>query len=380
MNVVNTNSVYRIYDDHLSVTPQLPPKQYVIRCGEMTGFFLEEYADPCIYEEKIYGIHERKASKVLSSFADFNRNLGVILSGDKGIGKSLFAKLLAKRAITNNLAVILVDTYYRGIHSFLESIEQEVVVIFDEFEKTFKTRGNNNESHNPMDTMLTLFDGMSVGKKLFIVTCNSFESLNDFMINRPGRFHYHFRFDYPSGEEVREYLLDKLGAGYEEEIEKVVNFSARVSLNFDCLRAIAYELGRGETFADAILDLNIINITEQRYSVECVFADGEIMYLKRIRMDIFSNTPIDVWLEDAKGNRTAYRITFVPGKAEYISYDVGSLVRGDNVTISVDPDYFYDNNNNRTDKVLVDAAINRPIKHVLLKRIIESSKYSYKLS
>ena len=46
-------------------------------------------------KEKVYGIHPKKADKVFKAFTKFERNLGVILSGDKGIGKSLFARILA---------------------------------------------------------------------------------------------------------------------------------------------------------------------------------------------------------------------------------------------------------------------------------------------
>jgi len=157
-----------------------------------------------IKESKIYGIHTEKVKKVLKTFTSFERNLGVILSGDKGIGKSLFAKLVCIEAIGKGYPVIVVDRYIPGIDSYLNSIEQEVVVLFDEFDKTFCNNDNNGIS--PQTLMLSLFDGISVGKKLFLITCNEIRKLNDYLINRPGRFHYHFRFDYPSYEEIQEYL------------------------------------------------------------------------------------------------------------------------------------------------------------------------------
>lgn len=103
--------------------------------------------------------------------------------------------------------VIIVDQAFPGIASYIESIEQEVVFLFDEFDKTF---GSNHDS-DPQSTFLSLFDGTSQGKKLFIITCNSLHGLNDYMVNRPGRFHYHFRFGYPTGEEIRQYLTDTGG-------------------------------------------------------------------------------------------------------------------------------------------------------------------------
>ena len=95
MKAISTGNVYRIYDDTLKTYDKLPAQPYVVRFAMHTGFYLERYSDIEITESKIYGVHPEKVQKVLDSFGRYNRSLGVILSGDKGIGKSLFAKLLA---------------------------------------------------------------------------------------------------------------------------------------------------------------------------------------------------------------------------------------------------------------------------------------------
>ena len=136
-----------------------------------------------------------------------------------------------------------------------ESIEQEVVVLFDEFDKTFDGIKVSENSASAQASMLSLFDGMSTGKKLFVITCNSLSGMNEYLLNRPGRFHYHFRFNYPTADEIREYLQDKLDKQYWEEIDKVISFSQKVDLNYDCLRAIAFELNMGDKFENAIQDL-----------------------------------------------------------------------------------------------------------------------------
>ena len=173
----------------------------------MSGFFLEARTD-LVVKEKVYGVHPEKADKVIAAFAMFERNLGVILSGDKGIGKSLFARVLSSKAVKTGYPVIIVDQFIPGIASYIESIDQEAVILFDEFDKTFGSiRPGENEA-DPQSGLLSLFDGTSDGKKLFIITCNSLYNLSDYLVNRPGRFHYHFRFDYPSSEDIREYLTD----------------------------------------------------------------------------------------------------------------------------------------------------------------------------
>ena len=136
MQVLNTGTVYRIYDESMRAFTQLPPGVYKIAFNPMAGYSLIK-SDPIEINEKIYGNHLKKVEKVYNSFKVFPRNLGVILSGDKGIGKSLFAKLLSVKAIENGYPVIMCDTPYPGIADFLGSIQQEIVVLFDEFDKTF---------------------------------------------------------------------------------------------------------------------------------------------------------------------------------------------------------------------------------------------------
>jgi hypothetical protein len=200
---------------------------------------------------------------------------------------------LAHKAIEAGLPVIMVNHGFKGIASYLSDIKQEVVVLFDEFDKTFKT-GDNRPRRNDepgdggaQDEFLTLFDGLDQGKKLFIVTCNNLSDLSDYLVNRPGRFHYHLRFNYPTMDEIREYLKDKVDPKYHDQIEEVVKFSNVTDLNYDCLRAIAFELNLGTPFSEAIKDLNITNYdNDSKYDVICVLANGMRSTRKNCYLDL----------------------------------------------------------------------------------------------
>ena len=282
MKVIKTNDTIHLYRDDVETYDQIPAGTYTICFSKNVGFYLMTRTD-MVVEEKVYGCHPEKARKVLAAFRDFNRSLGVIMSGAKGIGKSVSAKLIAAEALANRMPVVVCDQYIPGIASFIESIEQEVMILFDEFDKVFAKR----DDEDPQANMLSLFDGTAVGKKLYVVTCNYLNGLNDYLVNRPGRFHYHFRFDYPDADGIREYLRDKVVEAGRGQIEDVVSFSKKVDLNYDCLRSIAFEINHGATFAEAVKDLNIVNLDEERYTIVLRMTNGVTFQASSVCIDLF---------------------------------------------------------------------------------------------
>lgn len=118
MNIVHTGAIYQIFGDGMETSEKLPNKVFDVNFSKMQGFFLTAYHDLEVTEEKIYGTYKNKVDKILNGFAISNRNFGVILSGPKGVGKSLFAKLLSIKAREKNMPVIIVSHYVPGIADF----------------------------------------------------------------------------------------------------------------------------------------------------------------------------------------------------------------------------------------------------------------------
>lgn len=256
MTIVHSGTEYQVYTNQIETFKSLPVGAYYIEFSKNKGFFLVEAPDIKIGEKKVYGHRGRKAKKIFDAFARSERSVGVILSGAKGIGKSLFARVLCRHAIdSKEMPVIIVRNYIPGIAEFIETIEQECLVMFDEFDKTIGGRGEDAEARQT--EFIQLFDGIVQSKRLYVITCNETWSLSEFFINRPGRFHYHIRFKNPDVDEITEYLKDKVDEQYWDEIDKVCDFAKIVPLNYDMLRAIAFELNSGEEFEDAIQDMNI---------------------------------------------------------------------------------------------------------------------------
>ena len=269
MNIVNSGSKYMIYGEDVKTFKTLPADTYTVNFNQMAGYSLSLHNDLSV-NEKIYGPYIKKVDKVLKTFSITNRNLGVILSGPKGVGKSMFARQLAKRGKENSLPLIIVNNNYPGIEDFISSIHQECIVLFDEFEKNFK----DDDDNNPQEKLLSLFDGIDDGKKLFVITCNRPRELNEYLLNRPGRFHYHFTITVPTKEEVREYMNDNLVGDARQYIDKLVNASSSYKFTYDILRAIAFELNNGYELNETLEDLNISKDIIIRVTAEAIFTNG----------------------------------------------------------------------------------------------------------
>jgi hypothetical protein len=372
MNVVHAGSTYQIYGDSLQTYKELPVGTYEVCFSKMTGFFLTSHNDLEINEEKIYGSSPEKVEKVLKGFQAVSRNFGVILSGRKGIGKSLFARQLATRAKEYNLPIILVTNYIPGIADFISSIEQEVIVLFDEFEKTF----GETDDCKPQEEMLPLFDGIDNGKKLFIITCNEIHKLNSYLINRPGRFHYHFVLGNPNPDEIKEYMTDKLKPEYHYLIKKLIGFSINVDLTYDVLRAIAFELNMGYSFEETLMDLNISKEGNPKYNVRVDFADGTYRIATNLRINIYSGDREYCWLNEKSGRSSdSIRLSFIPSDI-VLDMDHAEMTLDPNkVERYVDEDYF--DMDKPEDKKRYEYLSDIEITKITFSRVVEDFTYKY---
>lgn len=268
-SIIAQGTTYRIFDSSIETYDELPVGTYKVQFNPFQGFSLLRIDDLTAGTEKVYGNHDARVSRMSQAYGTLDRSLGILMSGDKGMGKSMSTRLIAdKFRNDHNLPTVIVDESNDGLADFIDSLG-ECAVIFDEFEKKFG-KGEQN-------AFLSLFDGLSTKKRVYVVTVNDMFALSDFIINRPGRFHYHIRFDYPTVAQTREYLRDQTINVTDEQIEQAVTFSQKVKLNYDHLRALAFELSLGGTFGEVINDLNIKNLGNSEYVATVTLSDGTIL-------------------------------------------------------------------------------------------------------
>lgn len=339
MNIVSSGGRYQIYGDELRTYDKLPAGSYEVEFNPMSGFSLSSRTDLEVKEEKIYGDRYKKVEKALRSFEATDRNFGIILSGKKGIGKSLFAKMIATESIKRGYPVIVVSRAISGIAGFISSIEQEAVVIFDEFDKTFsngRSDDDDDEGSSIQDELLPLFDGIDSGKKMFVITCNELYKISTYFKNRPGRFHYHFNLGNPSVDEIREYLTDKLKPEFYSQIDGVIRLSAVSDVNYDILRALVFELNQGYSLEECLEDMNITREDDIRLKASVTLSDGS-NYTGDFNVDIYDETDFTrtelVSREINKSGGRDYIRICVPSTSVSVSNDGSIIVDKDRIMI-----------------------------------------------
>lgn len=276
MNIINQDNMYMVFGNGIGVNSKLPAATYKVCFARNQGFFLEKRDDFEIKDEKIYGNPYKRVEKIFRAFENSDRNLGVICSGNKGSGKTLLAKLASARAIEKGIPVITVEESIHGISDFIVSIDQECIIIFDEFDKVFFEGGADGIKEGLQDELLTLFDGIANGKKIFFLTCNDIRKLNDCFLGRPGRFHYHFQYDKLSNAEIEEYLNSEIKIDMDEKERKRLSLNCSLStMSYDVLRAICSEINLGYDLDEIFEDLNIDRFNNSFYLD--IYRKGELV-------------------------------------------------------------------------------------------------------
>lgn len=233
------------------IIDNLPADQYILSYDILTGLFLKR-ANSFSFPEKVFGDIESRVDRVLKTYHYRNCNTGVLLSGDKGSGKTMFAKMLSIRAKELGIPTVIVDSNFTevGFNKFICDISDKCIVMFDEFEKVFDGDDDQNK-------VLTLFDGTYQSNKLFVLTANQTHKISDFILNRPGRVYYHFRYAGIDETSIRDFCNYHLNN--KEYIDDFVSVSKIIGkFNFDILNALVQECNiHNETPAQIYQMMNV---------------------------------------------------------------------------------------------------------------------------
>jgi hypothetical protein len=327
--IIASGADFRImYGNELAVLEALPPSIYELHHEEEKGFFLTNVDGAFTVSETLYGDVESLTCRVMTSFEKMEGNLGVLFSGPKGLGKTLTVKTICKTALDRGLPVIMVKENFGSIVSFIDTICQPCVVVLDEFEKLYPNhQKTGHDELEGQESLLNMFDSALASKKLFLLTCNDIHNISEYLINRPGRIHYHFRINRLSVEEIREYCADNLTGELHHLIPDICSLGTRMpDFSYDMLRSIIFELNTYICGLEEVKTiLNIDAKLRSPFDYKICFKSGEIEtgfgYINLAE----SRWNLD-WYRKSDGSREIAAVNMF--EARWNGHDDGSLILG----------------------------------------------------
>jgi len=185
----------------------IPVGVYRFVAPPMGQWYLERIMNRFEFPFKVYNAGEDIIQRVSKRWDSVTGNLGVMMNGLRGAGKTMTAQILANSLMDKLDIPVLVVREPIPLQSVFSAVQQNMVVIFDEFEKTH----NENIAPGCQQELLSTIDGMSRShhKRLVIFTTNS-PSMDGNFLDRPSRIHYKFEFARVADEIIEGLIEDSL--------------------------------------------------------------------------------------------------------------------------------------------------------------------------
>ena len=194
-------SEYRRVEGNISNVDNIPVGIYQIGLN-MQGFYLEHYNSEFLFDFKVYGLEEKFIDHVIKTYHNSTGNLGVLMNGIRGTGKTVSAKVLANRLRLPVIIVKSFDDQNQNMMEWFAGFNFDCIFLFDEFEKNFSDKDSS---------ILQIMDGVYTSKyrRVFILTTNQ-TNINENLISRPSRLRYIKEFGNLTRDVVNEILTDTL--------------------------------------------------------------------------------------------------------------------------------------------------------------------------
>ena len=282
--------------------PKLEKGVYKLNENPTTGeLFLTLVSDDFQLPTKVYGIETKFINRVKRTYENTTTNLGILMNGVKGTGKTVTGKQISNLL---ELPVIIIHKGYDNIPSFINDIQQNVVIFIDEYEKVFSEKERKDEE------ILTIMDGaLDNGfRKVFLFTTNNLY-INSNLLQRPGRIRYLKTYKDLTLDVITEIVEDRLKHPHLKDVT-IEFISTLEMITVDIVNAVIDEVNIHEENPLEFKDVFNIKTLDDKFNV----------YIYK------PNQPMELYRGDAK--MSPRKITFDSIGADFYVNDnyIGDII------------------------------------------------------
>lgn len=159
---------------------------------------------------------------------------GILLTGDPGVGKTMFAKAFANEvnatlffASGADFAELYVGVGAKRVRNLFRNARMAApaIIFIDEFDAigNRETMGNDTERLSVVNQLLTEMDGLNKKEDIFVIATTNYENKIDKALLRPGRIDKKINIPLPD-KETRKKIIQKYLGNYsitEEDLETI---------------------------------------------------------------------------------------------------------------------------------------------------------------
>jgi DNA-directed RNA polymerase subunit F len=289
---------------------------YKTQTNPQTGeMYLTFIGDKFLFPYKVYGIESDFISRVKKTYQQTTGNLGILLDGLKGTGKTVTSELIA-----NSLEqpTIIVNHVGGSLSSFINALPQNTTLLFDEYEKLYKNgRDEDGNYQSNDDAILSVMDGAlnNEFRKVFLLTTNK-EWINENLMQRPGRIRYIKTFSDLSIKTIMEIVDDLLDN--EDLREETIKYVSELELiTVDIVKAVLSEVNIHNEAPEKFKSIFNAKSLGTRFDIYEVKEGVPDLIFKSMNVNIRKFTPAYIGMNFNNGIEHLGRVCEIIGEREF---------------------------------------------------------------